>query len=224
MGKSARPVDEETDDLVSHVRFETEVLAVALDRLKASELPTYPDRIDRSIQTNALLICLRNLLCFFVGSRGRGGNSVIASDYTSPANWLDDNEPAREAMARLRRTIGHISVRVAHISRKRLNDAQLPALSTIAQDLDLLLAAFDDKDKHRFHRSLDAALQHVRTANLDGSSPWRLDSYDRWLSDRWLYDLWIRLKYSVTTGSPVSSRKTFSMTRKVIVRPFDSLV
>jgi hypothetical protein len=71
-----------------------------------------------------------------------------------------------------------ISQRVAHITANRLRDVEpLRDLSEVRHQVDLLLAAFydkvDDKDKHRFHPSLAAALEHVRTASPDGSSPAR---------------------------------------------------
>ena len=54
---AGRPGDAELPDLISHVNFEIEILAVAFDRLaKLGAGSTYEDRLKASVYVNAMLV------------------------------------------------------------------------------------------------------------------------------------------------------------------------
>jgi hypothetical protein len=172
------PQPDEYAELVSHVNFEIEIIALSLDRvLPAFEREpdlTYAEQMELAANGNALLTSLRSIIWFFANNPGSAKfkNGVIARSFEP--RW-----PSRyrgTELYELKACVPAISRRVSHLTVDRYRDDSPIAVSypQIEDRLNAVLAQFNDRlastDWYgKFHASLDDARDFLRTAGRNGT-------------------------------------------------------
>jgi hypothetical protein len=159
--------------MVTHVRHQFELLALAMDRFKTKpeECSSYESRVEHATIRVAELTALRTVLDFFQNSAGDYTTNMTASDYAT--DWDPHSKNIARNLADLSDTRTRTNERVTHTDVQRARTkAPTASENTIREKINRLMQEFfelvDDPWRGCFYPSLDVALEVISLASPEG--------------------------------------------------------